>query len=244
MKKRMKKMMQHTLLGVAVVAGIGMSGVNPASAATNSDVSKILKDSNGDPIVYGQEYSIEAYRFPGSWVDHKRGFDMDFNPRLTPNAPLILAPDRRGQDPYLNQTFTFENKIVDASDGGVTETLSEDMVAIKVTIAPEYSPNRYLTNYVEGPGLVSTDFVADRYRSEDNSQWILNPHWSNDSVKWMPIAPSADMYPDAIAKNAFALKNSATNALMGYKYRRTGAQLDSKIDRPIDETTMWRFIKK
>ncbi|EJR90723.1 hypothetical protein [Bacillus cereus] len=65
MKKSIKKMFKRTLIGSTVLMGILVSGGNPASADTNSDVNKILKDSNGNPIVYGQDYYMEPYEHPG-----------------------------------------------------------------------------------------------------------------------------------------------------------------------------------
>ncbi|MEH7217530.1 hypothetical protein [Bacillus toyonensis] len=54
----MKKMMRHALLGVTMLTGIAMIGVDSASADT-------LKDSNGNPIVAGQQYYMQPYEFPG-----------------------------------------------------------------------------------------------------------------------------------------------------------------------------------
>ncbi|MED1300234.1 hypothetical protein BK704_13765 [[Bacillus thuringiensis] serovar konkukian] len=53
----MKKMMRHILFSFAILAGIVMAGVNPASADT-------LKDVNGNNIVAGQEYYLESYEYP------------------------------------------------------------------------------------------------------------------------------------------------------------------------------------
>ncbi|PFK26116.1 hypothetical protein [Bacillus cereus] len=57
----MKKTMKNILVGIAMSAGIVMAGVNPASAEEHL----FLKDSNGNPIVYGQEYYMESYEHPG-----------------------------------------------------------------------------------------------------------------------------------------------------------------------------------
>ncbi|EOO24491.1 hypothetical protein IIU_06713 [Bacillus cereus VD133] len=64
-EKEYKKTFKRTLIGSAVLMGILVSGGNSASAETNNDVNEILKDSNGNPIVYGQDYYMEPYEHPG-----------------------------------------------------------------------------------------------------------------------------------------------------------------------------------
>ncbi|MED1302638.1 hypothetical protein BK704_21905 [[Bacillus thuringiensis] serovar konkukian] len=61
----MKKMMRHILFSFAILAGIVMAGVNPASAAEHS----FLKDSNGNAVEYGKEYYMEPYGWPGTRVE-------------------------------------------------------------------------------------------------------------------------------------------------------------------------------
>ncbi|TKH08093.1 hypothetical protein FC697_28475 [Bacillus wiedmannii] len=71
MKKQIKKMARHAVLGVTMLTSIAMIGVDLTSAAANSDVHPFLKDSNGNSIVYGQEYYIEPYDFSVQGVELK-----------------------------------------------------------------------------------------------------------------------------------------------------------------------------
>ncbi|PEQ68110.1 hypothetical protein [Bacillus cereus] len=57
-KNRAKKVIRKTVVGFALLSGIIVAGVNPASADT-------LKDSNGNSIVAGQKYYMEPYEYPG-----------------------------------------------------------------------------------------------------------------------------------------------------------------------------------
>ncbi|PEQ47966.1 hypothetical protein [Bacillus cereus] len=61
-KNRIKKMIRKTVVGFALLAGIVMAGVNPASAEEHS----FLKDSNGNAVEYGKEYYMEPYCLPGN----------------------------------------------------------------------------------------------------------------------------------------------------------------------------------
>ncbi|MED1300227.1 hypothetical protein BK704_28895 [[Bacillus thuringiensis] serovar konkukian] len=64
MKNHIKKTIRKTVVGFALLSGIVMVGVNPASAT-------ILKDSNGNSIVAGQEYYMQPYEFPGQGLAYE-----------------------------------------------------------------------------------------------------------------------------------------------------------------------------
>ncbi|PEQ51771.1 hypothetical protein [Bacillus cereus] len=70
MKNRIKKTMRKTVVGLVLLSGIVMAGVNPASAST-------LKDIYGNPVVAGQEYYLESYEYPwlGIYFDQWSGTD-------------------------------------------------------------------------------------------------------------------------------------------------------------------------
>lgn len=63
MKNSIRKNARQTVAGFALLSGIIMAGVNPASADT-------LKDSNGNSVEYNKSYYLEPKEHPGKGITH------------------------------------------------------------------------------------------------------------------------------------------------------------------------------
>ncbi|MED2934269.1 hypothetical protein P4308_19665 [Bacillus wiedmannii] len=92
MKKRIKK----TISGAVMSLGLLLAGAGSVSATANSDVHPVLKDSNGDSVVYGQKYYMEPYEFPGyKLIDRNDGGSIE---------DIVLKSDK-------HMEITFEKRL-------------------------------------------------------------------------------------------------------------------------------------
>ncbi|PGM95213.1 hypothetical protein [Bacillus cereus] len=153
MKKQIKKMMRHAVFGFAMLTGIAMIGVNPASAAVNSDVHTVLKDSNGDSVVYGQKYYMEPYEYPGhKLVDRNDGGGIE---------DIVLKSDKHLE-------ITFEKRW-----GNVVE-LPGDTVLIQHEVTRPLRFTQLLTVFDSStsyyPQLMYANDLSGGYAK--NSMWI------------------------------------------------------------------------
>ncbi|ANN34869.1 hypothetical protein A9498_26605 [Bacillus thuringiensis serovar coreanensis] len=93
----MKNRIRKTVVGFALLAGIVMAGVNPASAEEHP----FLKDSNGNSVEYGKEYYMEPYGLSDARVEIVDGAGWPAGLGTTGKAVRLQQPDF--QNPALQQ---------------------------------------------------------------------------------------------------------------------------------------------
>ncbi|OUB02146.1 hypothetical protein BK704_20930 [[Bacillus thuringiensis] serovar konkukian] len=89
MKNRAKKVIRKTVVGFALLAGIVVAGVNPASAEEHP----FLKDSNGEPVQDDRYYYMETYEFPGQTFV----YDMRYAPEFYSSGHSVKLGSSSGK---------------------------------------------------------------------------------------------------------------------------------------------------
>lgn len=89
MKNRAKKVIQKTVIGLALLSGIVMTGGN----AANAEEHPFLKDSSGDPVQDGSYYYMEPYEFPGQTFV----YDMRYAPEYYSSGHSVKLGSSSGK---------------------------------------------------------------------------------------------------------------------------------------------------
>ncbi|PEA06307.1 hypothetical protein [Bacillus cereus] len=214
MKISIKKTFKRTLIGSAVLMGILASGGNSASADTNSDVNKILKDSNGSPVIYGQKYYMEPYEFPGYKLGELINGGSINEISLAPSASM------------KPMEITFEK------NWGNLETIEDSVFIRHESTGPgaTYHGIHNVTAFDSSTSYLQLMFP-----------FFPSPEGAKQSM-WKPIVPSVDMDSKFIDGNYFAFKNEYLNVFFAYQNlneRRSHANFGT-----MNSKTMWRLIPK
>ncbi|PGM95214.1 hypothetical protein [Bacillus cereus] len=242
----MKKMMRHALLGVTLLTGIAMIGVDSASAEEHP----VLKDSNGNSIVYGKEYYMEPYDFSGQGIEIKTWKHNGYRNEETLSS---IGPSQRSEFALSTgpgSTVKFQEYS--------SERLGSGNVSIEVS---RQSPG--LNYYIGGRDprsvnqLNSNDWTLSYLLvfAPDQDLRIYNRPDVRDGRAWTPQAPSAnaDMNSAFADGNYFALKDASNyfnglNTFMSYGESgdhpldpEPGTNL-LEISYNMDSKAMWRFI--
>ncbi|OUB44130.1 hypothetical protein BK740_14285 [Bacillus thuringiensis serovar argentinensis] len=244
MKKNMKKMARNAVLGVTMLTGIAMIGVDSASAEEHP----VLKDSNGNPVEYGQEYYMEPYDFSGQGVELKTWNHNGYTNETTGSS---AAPGARSEF-ALSTGPGSKVKFQEYS----SERLGSGHVSIEVS---RQGPG--LNHYIGGRDpravniLNSNDWTL-HYQlvlSPDEDRTFYDRPSVRDMRAWTPQTPSADMNTTFADGNYFALKDASNyfnglNTFMSYGESgdhpldpEPGTNL-LEISYNMDSKAMWRFI--
>ncbi|PGP97487.1 hypothetical protein [Bacillus cereus] len=215
----MKKTMKNILVGFALLSGIVMAGGNPVSADTNSDVNQILKDSNGNPIVYGQEYYMESYDHPGY---------------------------RTGIISHLG-TITLENTNTHPIkfQKSIAQFEYPESVDIQIASNSDYWPWRYILkmhpNYLWGG---NNDFGGNRYTKYRT--WLptkpsadMNPDLTTGNYYALKNPYEFRVYE----WNPITEKDEPVDVPSGY-ISHNGIEKELIPNPTLDSKAMWRFIPK
>lgn len=207
----MKKMIRQALMGFGMSIGMLMVGLDPASAAT-------LKDSNNNPIIYGEDYYLSPYTRPDQGLAYTKSWNINWA-RLGPGPGEIIRVI-----PFYNNG--------DAE--GIGEVVLEgDQIKLE-TDKVAYDP--MLGHSVPLYFNVQTNSIEER-------EIMLG--FSSVSSEWILTAPTANMDPEFASKHYFGLKNTYHNRYL-YALGRPFGEEDwlKLVGSEMNSNVMWRLIKK
>ncbi|MGH1232023.1 hypothetical protein [Bacillus toyonensis] len=214
MKNRAKKVIRKTVVGFALLSGIVMAGVNPASAEEHP----VLKDSNGNFVEYGKEYYMEPYEFPGYKLGGNRAGSHTYELYLHPGnhtKPMEITFEKRwGNFDLPGDMVLIQHKEPNAWAG--------------IGLPFPWDGNQYVTVFDS-----NTSYLQLMY------PYAFVEEGANRSI-WKPIIPSADMDPKFIDGNYFAFKNEDLNVFFASSNpneMRSNAHVGN-----MNSKTMWRLI--
>lgn len=184
MKTNIKKIFKRTLIGSAMLIGILVSGGNTTSAAT-------LKDSNGNPVVAGQEYYLSAHIRPNQGLAYTRSWGVYWaHLGTSPGEAITVEPSYTSTGQFAVMLKT--NKVsspIDINENTTALYLGTDTnnSTGEVYVRAQYPGDR--SQWIPTTNNLNNDFISNHYfalKNVNNGKYLYArgfPFWEEDWLK-------------------------------------------------------------